>query len=124
RHFSSTIARNTSKPPRGSGSRPTYSGQKTRCPSCWAGWDMPADFRIFTQPKGMEVYDVQQNTPQIASLLMSEPFMLDPNFQRAVVLLCEHNEEDGTVGYVLNQPAAIRLSDVMSEFPDGDFPLF
>src|SRR3546814_9351732 len=50
--------------------------------------------------------------------------MLDPNFQRSVVLLCEHNDEDGTVGYVLNQPATIRLSDVMSELPDAGFPLF
>ena len=51
--------------------------------------------------------------------------MLDPNFQRSAVLLCEHNDEDGTVGYVLNQPATIKLSDVMSEFPDADgFPIF
>ena len=65
-----------------------------------------------------------KNTPQIASLLLSEPFMLDPNFQRSVVLLCEHNNEDGTVGFVLNQPATILLSDVMSELPDAEFPLF
>lgn len=65
-----------------------------------------------------------KNTPQVASLLISEPFMLDPNFQRAVVLLCEHHEEDGTVGYVLNQPATIQLKDVMEDLPDADFPLF
>lgn len=65
-----------------------------------------------------------KNTPETASLLISEPFMLDPNFQRAVVLLCEHNGEDGTVGYVLNQPATIQLSDVMDNLPDADFPLF
>ena len=65
-----------------------------------------------------------KNTPQIASLLLSEPFMLDPNFQRSAVLLCEHNEEDGTVGYVLNQSATILLSDVMEELPDANFPLF
>src|SRR3546814_19510339 len=65
-----------------------------------------------------------KNTPKIASLLLSAPFMLDPNFQRSVVLWCEHNDEDGTGGYVLNQPATLRTSDVMSELHDAGFPLF
>ena len=29
----------------------------------------------------------------IKNLLISEPFMQDPNFTRSVVLICEHNEE-------------------------------
>jgi len=62
-------------------------------------------------------------TPRTASLLLSEPFMLDPNFQRSVVLLCAHNEE-GTVGYVLNQPAVLQLGDVISDLPEATFPLF
>lgn len=57
-------------------------------------------------------------------MLISEPFMLDPNFQRAVILLCEHSEEDGTVGYVLNQRATIQLRDVIDELPEADFPLY
>lgn len=65
-----------------------------------------------------------KNIPRVASLLIAEPFMLDSNFQRAVVLLCEHHAEDGTVGYVLNQPANLRLRDVMNDFPEADFPLF
>ncbi|RQP14605.1 MAG: YqgE/AlgH family protein, partial [Parapedobacter sp.] len=65
-----------------------------------------------------------KNIPQIASLLISEPFMLDPNFQRAVVLLCEHHAEEGTVGYVLNQPAILQLKDVIDDVPEADFPLF
>src|SRR5690606_9903308 len=62
-------------------------------------------------------------TPRTASLLLSEPFMLDPNFQRSVVLLCAHNEE-GTVGYVLNQPAVLQLGDVVPDLPEATFPLF
>lgn len=62
-------------------------------------------------------------TPQQGSLLLSEPFMLDPNFQRSVVLLCEHNEE-GTVGLVLNQPSALLLKDVMLDMPDAEYQLF
>ena len=30
-------------------------------------------------------------------VLLAEPFMLDPNFKRSAVLLCEHSEE-GSVG--------------------------
>src|SRR5690606_41824854 len=49
--------------------------------------------------------------PKVKSLLISEPFMLDPNFTRSVVLICEHNEE-GTLGLVLNQPSNLLLEDV------------
>ena len=40
-------------------------------------------------------------------LLLSMPQMIDPNFARTVVLLCEHGEE-GAMGIVLN-----RVSDFM-----------
>lgn len=63
------------------------------------------------------------NSPQISSLLISEPFMQDPNFKRAVVLLTEHNE-DGTVGYVLNQKSNLFLKDIIPECPEADFPIY
>jgi putative transcriptional regulator len=46
------------------------------------------------------------------TLLVSEPFLPDPNFERSVVLLCEHNE-DGSVGFVLNHPCHMFLHDVI-----------
>ena len=63
-----------------------------------------------------------EHTPKQGSLLLSEPFMLDPNFERSVVLLCEHNE-DGTVGMVLNHRSQLLLSDVM-DVEVVDFPLY
>lgn len=45
---------------------------------------------------------------------MAEPFLADPNFSRAVILLCEHGE-DGTVGFVLNRPTELTLSDLLPE---------
>jgi putative transcriptional regulator len=39
------------------------------------------------------------------SLLLSMPQLVDPNFNRTVVLLCKHNEE-GAFGLVLNRPLA------------------
>ena len=35
-------------------------------------------------------------------VLISEPFLPDPNFRRSVILIAEH-EEHGSLGYVLNQ---------------------
>lgn len=54
---------------------------------------------------------------QSGSILISEPFLGDPNFERTVVLLCNHDEE-GTFGLVLNRPSNLELSDVL-EVPDG-----
>lgn len=46
-----------------------------------------------------------------AYLLISAPSLEDPNFDRTVILLCEHNEE-GSFGLVLNRSSAIRVRDV------------
>ncbi|QQL48396.1 YqgE/AlgH family protein [Mucilaginibacter ginkgonis] len=56
-------------------------------------------------------------------LLISEPFMMDPNFKRSVVLLTEHTE-DGSVGFVLNQQSVYLLSDVLPNVSYSDLPVF
>src|SRR5690606_3260475 len=66
---------------------------------------------------------ITQNTPRVRSLLVSEPFMLDPNFMRSVILLCEH-DENGTVGLVLNQPSNLQVKDVVPVMSDVDLPLY
>jgi putative transcriptional regulator len=38
--------------------------------------------------------------PQVGDLLISEPYLPDKNFERSVVLLCEHNDE-GTFGLII-----------------------
>ncbi len=53
------------------------------------------------------------------SLLISQPFLGDPNFERTVVLLCSHSDTDGSFGLVLNRPANLQLSDVL-ELPGGE----
>lgn len=64
------------------------------------------------------------NTPPVTngSLLIAEPFMGDSNFERSVVLLCEHSPA-GTFGLVLNQTTDIHLGDVIDEI-QADLPLF
>ncbi len=52
--------------------------------------------------------------PERGDLLISEPYLPDPNFDRTVVYLCEH-DENGTFGFVLNKQAQIKVSDVVDE---------
>jgi len=58
-------------------------------------------------------------SPQKGRILIAEPFLNDAYFKRSVVLLTEHGEE-GTVGFVLNKPVDLSVSDVLEGFPDID----
>jgi putative transcriptional regulator len=55
-----------------------------------------------------------QSKPEKGRLLISEPYLPDPNFERTVVLLCEHNE-DGSFGFVLNKPSIVKVNEVMED---------
>lgn len=61
--------------------------------------------------------------PQTGRILISEPFLLDPNFKRSVVLLTEHNDM-GTVGFVLNQPTDLNLTAVFEDLDGKDISLY
>lgn len=49
--------------------------------------------------------------------------MLDPNFKRSAVLLCEHSEE-GSVGFIMNKPLNMRIDDLIDGFPEFDSEVF
>jgi putative transcriptional regulator len=66
----------------------------------------------------------RNQVPQPGSLLLSEPFLQDENFSRAVVLLCEHNEESGSIGFVMNKPSILNLGDLISELDFLDAEVF
>ena len=57
------------------------------------------------------------------SLLIAEPFLNDSNFERSVVLMCEHNER-GSFGLVWNQPTQLHLDDVLTDDIYPDVPLY
>ncbi len=61
--------------------------------------------------------------PKTGRLLISEPFMADPNFKRSVVLLTEHSDE-GSVGYILNQPGNLLLKDVIQDLWQADHLIY
>lgn len=56
-------------------------------------------------------------------ILLSEPFMKDENFKRAVILLCEHNQQ-GSFGLVINKKMDLCIQDVLPDFPIDDIELY
>lgn len=61
--------------------------------------------------------------PAKGKLLIAEPFLRDPNFERSVVFLCEHNER-GTFGLVFNQSTSLCLNDVLREPVANNLPVY
>lgn len=56
-------------------------------------------------------------------VLLAEPFMMDPNFRRSAVLLCEHTGE-GSVGFIMNKPLNMRVDELIEEFPEFEGEVF
>ena len=56
------------------------------------------------------------NSPLAPSLLVAMPQLVDPNFARAVVLLCEHHDK-GAMGLVVNRPTETRASEILQLDP-------
>ncbi|MGW6061117.1 YqgE/AlgH family protein [Streptomyces sp. NPDC055189] len=50
-------------------------------------------------------------------LLVATPALADPNFDRAVVLLLDHDEE-GSLGVVLNRPTPVDVADILDGWGD------
>lgn len=51
-------------------------------------------------------------------LLVASPVLADPNFDRAVLLLLDHDEE-GSLGVVLNHPTTVGIGDVLEMWADS-----
>ncbi|MBC7381734.1 MAG: YqgE/AlgH family protein [Bacteroidia bacterium] len=72
----------------------------------------------------MEIKETRfQFNPQRGQLLISEPFLADPNFRRSVILLCEH-EEEGSVGFILNRLLTLTTDEVIPGLLTINFPVF
>jgi putative transcriptional regulator len=50
--------------------------------------------------------------PGAGILLIADPFLKDPNFQRTVVFLCDHQQE-GSFGFILNRPFEMELGELL-----------
>ena len=61
--------------------------------------------------------------PESGHLLISEPFMMDPNFKRSVILLTEYSEI-GAMGFVLNHQSEYLLGDLLPDLPYSEMPVY
>lgn len=61
--------------------------------------------------------------PQKGRLLLSEPYLADPNFERTTILLTEHNDA-GTVGFILNKPSDSKVGEIMADLKELDSRMF
>lgn len=50
------------------------------------------------------------NSVQAGFFLLAEPLLDDPNFDRTVILVCQHSQE-GSFGLVVNRPTEISVSE-------------
>lgn len=57
------------------------------------------------------------------SILIAEPFMKDPSFARSVILICT-NQEEGTIGFIVNKPYHKPLNELMFNIDDLQIPLY
>lgn len=61
--------------------------------------------------------------PGKGRILVSEPYLADPNFERTIILMCEHSQ-DGSFGFVLNKPSLAKIGDVMDDLKNIDAPVY
>ena len=57
-------------------------------------------------------------------VLLSQPFMLDPNFRRTAVLVCEHNDDEGSIGFILNKKLDVFVDELISDLYGFQVPVF
>lgn len=71
------------------------------------------------------MFAMRPETIQIKTgqLLLSEPFMDDPNFKRSVVLLCEHKAE-GSLGFIINKGLNMTLGEALPDLNSFDSQLY
>jgi putative transcriptional regulator len=72
----------------------------------------------------IDYFKIEANNiaPQKGRILIAEPFLNDIYFKRSIVFITEHNSE-GSIGFVLNKPVNMHISEVVSDFPSFDCEL-
>lgn len=67
--------------------------------------------------------DLENTIITAGQVLLAQPFMLDPHFKRASVLLCEHNDQ-GSLGFIMNKPIDMEVDRLIGDFPEFSSPVF
>ncbi len=61
--------------------------------------------------------------PKVGNILIAEPFMLDHEFRRSVVLIVNSSEE-GDLGYIINYTSDLLLKDALEDCPSAFLPIY
>jgi putative transcriptional regulator len=59
-----------------------------------------------------------QDAARAGELLVATPLLGDPNFRRTVVLVVEHEPDEGTLGVVLNRPTELSVGQVLEPWTE------
>lgn len=62
--------------------------------------------------------------PQVGRVLVAEPFLLDNYYKRAVILIGNYDDENGTIGFIVNKPTDLSINDALIDFPEFDAPVY
>lgn len=55
-------------------------------------------------------------------LLVATPSLEDPNFDRTVILLLQHDDVDGAMGLVLNRPSGLPIEEELGQWGEKAAP--
>jgi putative transcriptional regulator len=64
-----------------------------------------------------------ENNITPGTLLISDPFLKDPNFVRTTVLICD-DQTEGSFGFVLNKKKEEVLGDLIEDLEGNTFPVY
>lgn len=69
---------------------------------------------------------IQSNTLEVSAgdLLIAEPFLNDSYFERGVILLIDHNKDNGSLGIMINKRLRISIHEIIKGFPEFDADVF
>jgi putative transcriptional regulator len=55
--------------------------------------------------------------------LVAAPQLKDPHFESTVILMLDHNDDEGSLGLVINRPAGVKLEAVLGEMKIAPDPV-
>tara|TARA_B100001250_G_C19336339_1_gene587058 strand:+ start:40 stop:588 length:549 start_codon:yes stop_codon:yes gene_type:complete len=63
-----------------------------------------------------------KNEVTVGTILISKPFMEDNRFEKTIILIVENNN-DGTIGFIMNKSIANKVDSISDIFPDQNINL-
>lgn len=72
----------------------------------------------------IDFFSIKYNNipPKKGSVLISEPFSVSPIFKRSIILLTEHSDKEGTLGFILNKPIEADIKEIDELFIEDKKP--